>query len=220
MTQEQEFLKLIKLFSDNNCLKDLILIGSWAEYVYQNTGILPPHTTAILTLDVDFLIKNLHRPQPPISILALAKEVGYVIDTDRLTGTTKIRTESRLEVEFLIHRRGSGLEMSYETNLGVTAQGLRNLELLYTNVITAEYLGFQIQIPRPEAYVIHKMIINSERSEAKKIKDQQKIESILPHLDKEMYHEILSGLTKKEMARVRLFISDHRVFFPEDFVID
>jgi hypothetical protein len=221
MTQEEEFLKLIKLFSDNDCLKDLVLIGSWAEYVYQHTGMLPPHTTALFTLDVDFLIRNLHRPQPPISIASLAKEAGYVIDVDRLSNTTKIRTSSRLEVEFLIHKRGSGLESVYDTNLGVTAQGLRNLDLLYKHAIVQEYLGFHIQIPVPEAYVIHKMIINNERREDKKVKDQQKIESILPYLDNKKCQEILSALTKKEMTRVRSFVAEHKAIFSvANYIVD
>ncbi len=36
---QKEFMKFIKLLNDNDCLKDLILIGSWSEYVYMQSGI-------------------------------------------------------------------------------------------------------------------------------------------------------------------------------------
>ena len=35
---QKEFMKFIKLLNDNDCLKDLILIGSWSEYVYMQSG--------------------------------------------------------------------------------------------------------------------------------------------------------------------------------------
>ena len=62
---EKEFFRVIKLFADDDCLKHVVLIGSWAEYIYQNAGMLPNGITALKTLDIDFLVKNLRLPQPP-----------------------------------------------------------------------------------------------------------------------------------------------------------
>jgi len=56
---EKEFHRVIKLFADNDCLKHVVLIGSWVEYIYQKTGFLPEGTTALRTLDIDFLVINL-----------------------------------------------------------------------------------------------------------------------------------------------------------------
>ena len=33
--QQKQFTKFIKLMSDNNCLQHVILVGSWAEYIYE-----------------------------------------------------------------------------------------------------------------------------------------------------------------------------------------
>lgn len=38
--QQKEFSRFIKLLNDNECLEHVILVGSWAEYVYQETGVL------------------------------------------------------------------------------------------------------------------------------------------------------------------------------------
>lgn len=40
-TQEKQLLKLLKIFDDNGCSDHLILIGSWAEYLYHVAGVRP-----------------------------------------------------------------------------------------------------------------------------------------------------------------------------------
>ena len=99
--QQTEFLRFIKLLADNDCLKHVIVIGSWAEFIYKETSMMPGFEPKIKTLDVDFLIRNMRRPSPPKSITAFAKAEGYLIDKDVITGTIKIMDRSGLEIEFL-----------------------------------------------------------------------------------------------------------------------
>ena len=47
--QQREFSRFIKLLSDNDCLEHVILIGSWAEFVYQETGLLKDFDSNIKT---------------------------------------------------------------------------------------------------------------------------------------------------------------------------
>lgn len=56
----------------------VILIGSWAEYVYKETGLLNNFIPNIKTLDLDFLLKNLKKPTPPKLIdifMSLTKKI-------------------------------------------------------------------------------------------------------------------------------------------------
>lgn len=39
--QQTEFLKFMKLLSDNDCLQHVVLIGSWTEYLYTEAKLLP-----------------------------------------------------------------------------------------------------------------------------------------------------------------------------------
>lgn len=181
--QRKQLLKLLKIFSDNGFSEHLILIGSWAEYMYMEADILPDYEAVIRTLDVDFLVKNLRKPNPPVNIISLAKEEGFYAEEDCLTGVTRLLNLDGFEVEFLIAQKGSGAESALKTNLGITAQALRHLELLNNNVITVNHLGIKVNIPKPEAFVLHKMIINSERKE-KIEKDQIVINRMYKHLDK------------------------------------
>ena len=121
--QQKEFIRFIKLLADNDCLEYVILIGSWAEFLYRELGILQKFEPNIKTLDIDFLLKNLRRPIPEKNIIPLAKAAGYLIESDRLYGTTKIYDKNGLEIEFLINQLGAGSESTLKTNLGVAGPG-------------------------------------------------------------------------------------------------
>ena len=203
--KKKQLLKLLKTFSDNGFSEHLILIGSWAEYMYMASGILPDYEAVIRTLDVDFLVKNLRKPNPPMSILGLAKDEGFFVEEDCLTGVTRLLTVDGFEVEFLIAQKGKGQQPALKTNLGITAQALRHLELLNSNTITVEYMGINVIVPEPEAFVLHKMIINSERKD-KMEKDQLVINHMYGHLNKEKFATLREKLTKKEQKAVNVYL--------------
>jgi len=209
--QEREFIKVLTLLSDNSCLKHVILIGSWAEYLYQNTGMLPKGTTVLRTLDIDFLVKNLRKPQPPLNLEELALKEGFAVENHPLLSTTKIRTASRLEIEFLIDQKGAGKEPVYRTALGVTAQALRGLDLLLRDTITINYKSLEVTVPIPEAYVLHKIIINSDRNKAvKREKDRDSIIAIFPYLNQEIYQQLLNQRTIKQRKKVEAFWAENK----------
>ena len=200
-----DFWKFIKLLHDNDLLGHVIVIGSWAEYLYAQSGILPGFTANLRTLDIDFLIRNMRRPAGAASITVLAKEAGYTVDQDILDGVTKIYTPELMEIEFLISQQGSGEETILKTSLGVNAQALRHLSLLRDNTLTVELFDIAIPVPEPEAYVLHKMIINSQRGK-KTEKDRAAIDNLLPYLNNERFEELRTKLTSKEKAAVNSFM--------------
>ena len=150
----------------------------------------------------------MRKPNQPINILSLAKDAGLFVEADRLNGITKIIDPAGLEIEFLIAKKGQGVESSVKTNLGVTAESLRHLDILSKHTSTVSFLNISIEIPKPEAFVIHKMIINSERK-GKAEKDQLIICSMYPYLDKGLYSSIKNTLTKKDLVRVNEFENNY-----------
>lgn len=70
-----------------------------------------------------------------------------------------------------------------KTNLGVNAQALRHMDITLRNSITVNLLGMNVTVPKPEAYIIHKMVINKDRKPAKKAKDIQAVYRLAPYLD-------------------------------------
>lgn len=208
--QQKEVLRLLKLLSDNDVLNHVILVGSWAEYIYAQAGVLPGYTMTLRTIDIDFLVKNLRRPTEPISLPALAKEEGYSVAHDVLMDTTKIFTPNGLEVEFLIPQKGSGTDSILKTNLGVNAQALRHLGAIVDDAISVDFLGMKIQVPSPEIYVLTKMIINEDRKTAKQRKDMFSVARLLPFLDFQKLDHLYAASTKKEKARVQSFLEKYK----------
>ena len=202
--QQREFIKFIKLLDDNDLLSHVILIGSWAEYIYKETNMLPGFETNIKTLDIDFLLKNLRKPTPPQNLAALAKDAGYLVENDILDGTTKILDKEGLEIEFLINKLGAGTEETMKTNLGVTAQALRHMDILIKNTVTASFLSFSITVPSPEAYAVHKMVINKDRKD-KQEKDILAVKGIWNYLDSTKLEDIVSTLSNNEKKEVENF---------------
>ena len=122
--QEREFARFIKLLDGCGCLDYVMLVGlvAWAEYLYGELGVLKGFDLNIRTLDIDFLVRNLRKPSEPLGLAAAARRAGYLVESDRLTGATKIMDRSGLEIEFLIGKMGAGAESALKTNIGVTAQ--------------------------------------------------------------------------------------------------
>lgn len=160
----------------------VMLIGSWAEFAYREAGLLGDFAPSIKTMDVDFLVRNLRKPTPSAGLAAAAKEKGFYVEADRIDGTTRIIDTTGLEVEFLIGKKGAGLEASLKTNLGVTAQALRHLDILSKHPVVAQCLGHEVIVPVPEAYALHKMVINSQRG-AKAHKDARAVANLQPYLN-------------------------------------
>ena len=106
--QQQAFSKVLDLVEEAGCIDHVVLIGSWAEFAYREADVLPGFCPNIKTMDVDFLVRNLRRPSPAARLSALAKERGFFVESDRMTGTTKLLDITGLEVEFLIRKRGDG----------------------------------------------------------------------------------------------------------------
>ena len=208
--QQIAFARVLDLVDDAGCMPHVILVGSWAEFVYRESGLVREFCPNIKTMDVDFLIRNLRRPTPAVRLASLARERGFLVDADVLNGTTKLFDTSGLEVEFLIGKMGAGVETSLKTNIGVTAQTLRHTEILSNNTVEAQCLGHLVRVPAPEAYVVHKMVINSQRG-SKTEKDARAVLGILPLLNKAKLAEILGQLTKKELARVKDFARTHKL---------
>lgn len=62
-------------------------------------------------------------------------------------------------------------------------------------------------IPTPEAFVLHKMIINSERKN-KIEKDQNVINKMYKHLNVNKFNLLKDNLTKKEIRLVKKYIDE------------
>ncbi|MFR3452141.1 MAG: GSU2403 family nucleotidyltransferase fold protein [Collinsella sp.] len=204
--QQGAFCRILDLIEDAGCMRHVILVGSWAEFVYRESGLIEGFAPNIRTLDVDFLIRNLRKPTPAANLSTMARERGYLVESDILNGTTRLFDTTGLEVEFLIGKVGAELNLPLKPMWGVTAQTLRHMNILSGNSIELPCFEHMVRVPLPEAYAVHKMVINSQRR-GKREKDRRAVLQIWPYLDKKRVSVVMAGLTRKENARVKEFMA-------------
>ena len=204
---KESLLKVLAALDEKKVLQYIILIGSWAEFLYGEVSLLEGFSSYGKTTDMDFLIRNLRKPSKKINITESMEKAGFVYQADYLTGNSKFINDE-LEIEFLICQKGDGSQELPETNIGVRAQQITHMEVANRFFTTVTYEGFEINIPIPESYVIQKMIINHRRGD-KQILDQEKVASLLPYVDLDVLNTVYTSLSKKEKQWVNEYIQEN-----------
>lgn len=205
---KEEFERFLLCLQEAECLDHVIVIGSWAEYIYQETGILKDFDAPMKTLDVDFLIPNLRKPAKEVELVKIAAKYGFLYDENIDNRSSRFFGKDEFEVEFLIQQRGRGNSPYIRSHIGVYPIQLTHLDMLSSFVEKVLYKEFELFVPWPEAYVGHKMIINDRRG-MKAAADREKIEHLIPYLDQQKTHLVFSQLTAKEQALIERYKSSN-----------
>jgi len=174
-TKEKIFWEIIDVLHRSALLPHIMIIGSWAEYLYPyylGDGYLPN----LKTRDVDIYFGNYYLEVPGAdALIKNFSAAGFLLDEDFMD-TGKFFKEG-MEVEFLSSRMGSDPGMVEIPFTGVLAEKLDDLDMLQRIVIDVR--GYEIAIPSPASYVAHKLYINPIRQPAlKRPKDIEAVRSI------------------------------------------
>lgn len=182
--QQKAFWKLIQTLNDNGVLDHVAIVGSWAEYIYQEANLLQ-FKKNLKTMDIDLFVPNINKPWNFIDLVHDLEERGYKVSNDN--GFTRIDVERVLEVEFLVTDKGTKSDVTRHIHsLGVQAQILSNMDLFLNNNLSVNVNGYKITVPTPEAYVLQKLIINQYRRPTfKQGKDIEAVKIILDAINKD-----------------------------------
>ena len=74
---------------------------------------------------------------------------------------------------------------------------MHHVGMLKQHTIAVPLYDMNITVPTPEAYAVHKVVINESRGK-KSEKDINAVQNILPYLDREKLNVVIESLTKKE----------------------
>jgi len=210
--QESVFWEIIDVFSKQGLLPHVMLVGSWAEYIYERSC-LEGFKANLKTRDVDFLYRNIRRPVGRIEISQALKEKGFIYLENRATGVGKFAREE-LEIELLVRVLGKGDPLhSKIPSLGLTGVGLREMNMLNDYPLVLDCNGYTLIVPEPEAYILQKLFINPKRSYDKKDKDMQSIRGMLEHVDIDRMHDILVRLNKMQIRTIKTVCEQNAVYF-------
>lgn len=194
---EGEFLRFLHCLQKADCIDEVIIIGSWAEYIYDKCDVLSNYEAKMQTIDLDVLIPEINRNKQRLPLVEICKREGYIYDEDRMTGASRLIGRENFEIEFLTPQVGDGSRKLPRTKIGVNAQQISHLTLLKEFTIKVDIDGMIIRVPAPEAYVLQKMVVNDMRG-IKAKKDRLHIERIMPYLNDDQFRKCQTHLTKKE----------------------
>lgn len=159
-------------------LNHLVIIGSWAEYLYKEANLYDDFTPNLRTTDIDTLLNNLRRPNPRVNLTEALKEVGYIRQERVPDGLVHFLHPDSMELEIMVLEKGRGQVEPYEVDsLGIKATGLR-AALLTDNTIILKVRDHNVMVPEPAAYVLHKLEI-TRKDPAKGEKDIDAIRELV-----------------------------------------
>ena len=211
--QEKVFWNTIDKFAQLDLLKHIVIIGSWAEYLYHKAGILPGFSPNLRTMDMDAVLNNIRRPVPNVNISEEMKKLGYQITVRTIDGLVKFTHPDQLELEIMVLEKGRGQSAPYDvTTLGIKATGLR-LSLLTENTLCLNLSSSEILVPTPQAYILHKLEIDRGNA-AKEQKDMDAVREILRVIklmpsEKQKLLELFDSLNKKSKSKIKEKCSVH-----------
>jgi hypothetical protein len=202
--QEQAFWDTIKVLHELDILSHVMLIGSWAEYLFPLLFVTEFEPN-IRTRDIDFFYRNLKLPNKPVRFVEAMKKNGFLYDVDSISEVAKFYKEDLLEIEFLTKVFGSGARSVYFiAGLGIKAEGLRIINILDDFATEVSQNGYTVIVPMPSAYVVQKLLANPTRVPAsKREKDISSVVNLLDHIKASEKHrqdmqKVIATLTPKQ----------------------
>lgn len=201
--REGVFWDLIDVLDNAGFLPHIMIIGSWAEYLYVdyfNDDYVPN----LKTHDIDVFYQNpFFEIEGAEKLRGLFKEAGFLFASNP-SGTSSF-FKGDIEVEFLSSAwDGKGIfEIPFA---GISAEKLDNMSLLEPMQIKSN--GHLIKVPTPASYIVHKLYINPvRRPEHKRQKDIDAIRMLLSYIqndpiEKGMVGSFVDGLSNETRDKI------------------
>ena len=170
---------VLKKLQEKGVLDGLVIVGSWCQYYYSILFDNAPEIPLLRTLDIDFLVPNPSKFKTNVDVSELLNLLGFDSHFDYSTGLVKY-VHPDFEIQFLTPALGRAKNAPYEIKpLNINAEGLTHMKMLQDYKFSMTHKGITIWLPEPEAYTLHKVLINSKRKDpAKKEKDLLAAKSI------------------------------------------
>lgn len=183
--QRELCFEILRRLNKAGILKDMILIGSWSAYFYNEyfTGTSYLDRVALKTRDIDFLIDDPAKIKCEVNVPELLHDLGFVIIYKGSKGYIKLEHPDLL-LEFLVPEKGRGIDKPFPLpKLGINAVALRFLNFLSSNTIKIKIENFYVILPHPANFALHKLIIFQRRlRQDKAVKDKNTAIEILKSL--------------------------------------
>lgn len=207
-----EVRELLRALDSVGFFEESMLVGSWVMPLYREVfGI----NYTLRTLDIDFAVKFVHSGRErKVDLEKLITDLGY-LPVIMHSGIRRFTLEN-FTVEFVIHRKGGrDDEIVSVKQWNITASPLPFVNLLLSFPLIADFEGFKVRAPIPEAYFIHKMITSQRRrGEGKKDKDLEQCTIIAPRIDSDRLQTVIELLRFSKSTQKAIRASCETIDFP------
>ena len=205
--QEKAFWDAIEVFSSTGALPHIMVIGSWAEYLY-TYYFVDGYEPNVRTRDVDCFYPNIRKPEERIYITKAFSEYGFEYQEDTLTRVGRFIKENLLEISFLSRTVGAQQNGPRKIEaFQIYSEGIRDVNILEQYPMHIFAKGYEIVVPEPAVFIIQKLLAYPKRKpDYKKEKDIVAINELLPFVieseQKERLFSIFDRLSDKEKKRI------------------
>ena len=169
---------------------------------------------------MDFFVPDPKSIKTNVDLPELLKPLGFLIDYRGEEGYIRL-IHPEFFIEFLVSEKGKGTHKAFPLpQLGLNAQALRFMDILYLKTVTVETKGIKIKLPHPVCFVLHKIIIYSRRpKKEKKEKEAEQINRMLDLLMKENQADLLKKYFVELHPKWRKKVIDNlKILNKNDFV--
>lgn len=224
MNQKEKFYQVLSRFQEKKILEHIVLVGSWAEVIYQEANLMDGFRASTRTFDLDFAIRSRYKQfNPPFNIPEVLNTLGFNLEMRFPDGFEKydyFEDGIALYVEFLTYTSGRGHEGPVDLDqFNVKAEATSTLNILLNHTILLLVKDLKVNVPSPCAYVMQKMVINRERDLGKREKDFRAIEGILFYIQQSaiLIREleiVYNDLTSKQKKTVKAYCEEKSIELP------
>ena len=138
-------LEVLERLNSAGVFRDVIIVGSWCVYFYEEYFKRIDYSSSIRTRDLDFLVPVPVKLKRQVDIPEMLKDLGFIVQFSGMRGRIKI-SHPELIIEFFVPERGRGSDKPYSLpQLGLNAQPLRFLDLLADNSIRIRVEDFYLK---------------------------------------------------------------------------
>jgi hypothetical protein len=207
MLYRDSFVETLTILDGLGLLDHVVLIGSWAEYLYEQCSVIDGFLSTTKTMDIDFLVRNIRKPSKKVGLVDAFTGKGYELSFNRSDGVANF-IKGEFEVEFIARQVGRPTGAVDSPAFG-RVQTLGHMSIIDKNTITVVYNGVSVIIPHPAAFVLHKMIINKDRKN-KQEKDANAVKNLVYAMEEDealvkSFNAMFDTLTIKEKRSVKGF---------------
>lgn len=212
---------ILKDLHDAGVLKHVVLVGSWCQefyrYEYENAFEIP----ATRTKDADILIPRRLKIESPINLHKIFEKRGFVTQMHYDSGFAKF-IHRDLTFEFLTDAGAKADEKQLRfKDLNIVAQELHFMNIPLAHQKTVQYKEITLNIPEPEAFALHKLIISQRRGDPeKKAKDIATAKGMFlffrgkPHHIKKL-HSLLESFPKGWRKKIIVALENTGLILPQ-----